>query len=54
MPVYDYECSSCGHKFTLVVPMKEHESSPKCPKCGETETEQTWDTGRAPQWSFKQ
>lgn len=53
MPQYDYECLGCGKKFQIICKMSEHESSPTCPHCGESETEQTWDTGKAPDWSFK-
>ena len=33
MPTYDYECSSCGHRFEIFE--KVHENRSKvCPKCG--------------------
>jgi putative FmdB family regulatory protein len=35
MPIYEYECSKCGHRFEEI----EHFDSPtrrKCPKCGLT------------------
>lgn len=37
MPLYDYQCKSCDHKFTELKKIdsrKEPESRP-CPKCGE-------------------
>ena len=39
MPTYDYECSSCGHRFELFE--KVHEKGPKpCPKCGKKASRQ--------------
>ncbi|MBI4565484.1 MAG: zinc ribbon domain-containing protein [Planctomycetes bacterium] len=33
MPTYDYECSSCAHRFEIFE--RVHETDPKiCPKCG--------------------
>jgi putative FmdB family regulatory protein len=33
MPVYDYECKSCGHRFTAKQGMNE-EPLDTCPECG--------------------
>jgi putative FmdB family regulatory protein len=34
VPVYEYECEACGHAFTLVLGIAEHDKvSPACPKC---------------------
>jgi len=33
MPVYDYECRSCG-PFTDVRPMSECDAASRCPACG--------------------
>lgn len=35
MPTYDYECSSCGHKFEFFQSMTE-DPKKKCPKCGKS------------------
>ncbi len=33
MPVYEYQCSQCKHKFDLKRPMSQaHEDAP-CPRC---------------------
>lgn len=53
MPSYDYKCKNCGHRWTVVCSISEHDSSPPCPNCGETETEHVWDDGRAPAWHMK-
>jgi len=35
MPVYEFNCNDCGHKFTVTETFKEHEQHhEKCPKCG--------------------
>jgi putative FmdB family regulatory protein len=33
MPTYEYECTSCGHKFEVFQSMTEKPKT-KCPKCG--------------------
>lgn len=33
MPIYDYQCRSCGHRFEQLVKPDE---TPECPACGAT------------------
>jgi putative FmdB family regulatory protein len=34
MPTYEYACNGCGHEFSLVKSVKEHDREKvKCPKC---------------------
>ncbi len=33
MPLYDYHCPDCGHRFEEFRPMAERDHAP-CPKCG--------------------
>lgn len=34
MPTYDYECKACGHQFSRVMKVEEHDKEKaKCPKC---------------------
>lgn len=33
MPIYEYECRSCGEKFELRRGITESDSEIKCPKC---------------------
>ena len=34
MPIYEYRCEACGHEFTIVLRITEHDTAkPKCPKC---------------------
>lgn len=37
MPIYGYQCKSCGHDFQTLVRSGEQ---PACPSCGATELEQ--------------
>ncbi|MCX5994750.1 MAG: zinc ribbon domain-containing protein [Chloroflexi bacterium] len=34
MPIYQYECEKCGHKFELRRKIGEGDNELKCPKCG--------------------
>ncbi len=37
MPIYDYRCEKCGHDFTRIERISEHEKArPRCPKCRST------------------
>ena len=41
MPSYDYRCTNCKKKFTVMLSMKEHDArKAKCPKCGGKKVEQ--------------
>jgi putative FmdB family regulatory protein len=34
MPTYEYRCEDCGHEFTTVLTISEHDrSKPACPAC---------------------
>lgn len=35
MPLYDYNCKSCGAEFDEFKPMRESTSPANCPKCGQ-------------------
>ena len=38
MPIYEFECKKCGHKFDMAESIKQHdEHHEKCPKCKSTE-----------------
>ena len=34
MPTYDYDCSSCGHRFEVFESITASPRNKKCPKCG--------------------
>ena len=44
MAVYEFECSACGKRFELRVPITEHDrlrrEPPACPACRATQTHQ--------------
>jgi putative FmdB family regulatory protein len=43
MPHYEYLCTACNKKFSVVLTLEEHEKGKvKCPKCGGTKVEQQW------------
>lgn len=33
MPVYDYKCTRCGHRFDLLRGLSSRDDEVKCPKC---------------------
>ncbi len=38
MPLYEYQCSSCGESFEELVSFSEADLTPICPNCGEDKT----------------
>ena len=43
MPQYEYLCTACNKKFSVMLTREEHEKGKaKCPKCGSTKVEQQW------------
>jgi putative FmdB family regulatory protein len=34
MPIYEYQCRVCGHKFEVLQKLGEDGSDLKCPECG--------------------
>jgi len=43
MPQYEYLCTACNKKFSVVLSIHEHETDKvKCPKCGSAKVEQQW------------
>jgi len=41
MPTYEYQCRACGHEFSLVQTISEHEKAKvACPKCQSKRTRQ--------------
>ncbi len=33
MPVYEYECRSCHHRYTAILSIRESATVPACPQC---------------------
>jgi len=38
MPIYEYECRSCGARFELRRSMSDNDADVLCPECGTGET----------------
>lgn len=34
MPIYEYRCRKCGHKFELIRRLSDSDAAAKCPRCG--------------------
>jgi len=49
MPIYEYQCTACGHLFERI--MKIGETVPKCPACGVREVEKRTAAFRTNAWS---
>ncbi|MCD6425410.1 MAG: zinc ribbon domain-containing protein [Anaerolineales bacterium] len=39
MPIYEYQCPSCGEIFDKLMRFSEADQVPVCPHCGEKETQ---------------
>ncbi len=39
MPIYEYQCPSCGEIFDKLMRFSEADNLPVCPHCGEKETQ---------------
>lgn len=39
MPLYEYECESCGERFEELVRSSSARQKPKCPACGSDKTQ---------------
>jgi len=49
MPIYEYECKSCGNVFERI--MKTGEGEPACPACGRQEMKKLVASFRTNTWS---
>lgn len=39
MPIYEYRCKKCNHKFEVLKPIERRDEDEKCPVCSSKETE---------------
>ena len=39
MPIYEYKCIECGHKFEDFIQASEKDDIRECPKCGKRSVE---------------
>ncbi|MHB8829429.1 MAG: FmdB family zinc ribbon protein [Syntrophales bacterium] len=49
MPIYEFECPSCGNRFERV--MKVNEDNPACPSCGALKVKKLVTPFRTNAWS---
>lgn len=49
MPIYEYQCAACGHRFERI--MKSGAEAPACPACSATETKKIVAPFRTNGWS---
>ena len=42
MPLFEYECRSCGHVFEVMVKSEGSGSKPTCPECRNADLERLW------------
>jgi putative FmdB family regulatory protein len=33
MPIYEFRCDECGHRFSLLLPMSQSNAERACPEC---------------------
>jgi putative FmdB family regulatory protein len=38
VPIYEYTCKSCNHRFDQLVPTMKADARPVCPVCGSRQT----------------
>jgi len=34
MPIYEFRCAECSHRFTVLRPMSQSDAECACPNCG--------------------
>jgi putative FmdB family regulatory protein len=39
MPIYEYRCDDCGHRFDAIRPVQERELPCTCPRCASTRSQ---------------
>lgn len=44
MPLYEYTCTDCGHRFEILQRLGEGSDGLTCPKCGAAEVEKQFST----------
>ena len=44
MPIYEYQCRECGHRFERLRSMKDADSDVECPKCHSPKAERQLST----------
>jgi putative FmdB family regulatory protein len=45
MPLYEYNCRDCGEEFDKIIRFSEADLMPKCPSCGDKNTQKKISAG---------
>jgi len=48
MPIYEYQCPDCGHRFELLRSFKDGRAPASCPRCGADESRRLLSVFAAP------
>jgi len=51
MPIYEFECRKCGHKFDLILKADEDYAHLTCPSCGRKELKKLISSFQMNTWS---
>ncbi|MDQ5984314.1 MAG: hypothetical protein CSYNP_00007 [Syntrophus sp. SKADARSKE-3] len=51
MPLYDFECSKCGHNFEAFIKLSETSDNIECPKCTAKKPKKLVSLFRTNNWS---
>jgi putative FmdB family regulatory protein len=51
MPLYDFECSKCGHQYEALLKMDESHEALQCPKCKAKKPRKLFKSLRTNSWS---
>lgn len=51
MPLYDFECNKCLHKFEAFLKLNESYDSLECPKCGQKAPKKLISAVRSNHWA---
>lgn len=44
MPIYEYQCRDCGHRFEVLQRMGESSEGVSCPECGRSQVDKQFST----------
>ena len=48
MPIYEYLCGACGHRFEMIRPSREMDAPAVCPECAKEDTHRQFSTFAPP------
>lgn len=44
MPIYEYQCPKCSHRFEMIHGVSEKDKQKPCPKCGDPKPQRVMST----------